>query len=351
MATGTTYRWGRTIKEDSDASPWPELADISISNKCSRGCDFCYRCSTSDGNLMNIEQYRRVLDQLTSHSWGPPFQVAIGGGEPTEHAQLTEILAETRKRGIIPNLTTNGENISTRQLQAIKEFCGAIAVSVTKIEPQKIRPLLYKLTKAGVRTNLHFLLSKKSLPVAISILNGDWDSVLQSSNAVIFLTHKAMGRASPDNNLCFDEDTKLFLSLTDKPSSKLRFGFDACFVPLLLKYTKIDARFVDSCECGFFSVYIDDKMNVKPCSFSEGNEFTFNLADYDFSTIWQMKLESYREKMKNLCNETCPVRKTCRGGCLFHGYLNYVNSQNEPFSFERQSNGFFTKHLQELVSL
>ena len=180
---------------------------------------------------------------------------------------------------------------------------------------------LQRFISADVRTNIHFVLSESSIQLAIDILQGRYDRELSGLNAVIFLTHKAMGRAKVGDNLQPTVKLKMFLSLVDKHPSKLRFGFDACFVPLLLKYTKIDPRFVDSCECGFFSVYVDEKLNVKPCSFAIGDETTFNLSDFDFASIWELKFEPYRSAVKHLCTADCKMAD-CRGGCIFHESLN-----------------------------
>lgn len=317
---GTTFRWGRYLKEDPKSSPWPELADISISNKCSKGCGFCYRDSTTDGGLMTLGQYSKVLDQLTSPVWGPPFQVALGGGEPTEHPHLIQILKETQKRQIIANLTTNGYSVSREHIEAFKKLCGAVAISTISINPE-LQANIQKLISAEIRTNLHFVLSESSIELAIDILRGKFDPELKGLNAIVFLTHKTMGRANSKDNLQSNKKLEMFLSLIDKSQSKLRFGFDACFVPLLLKYTNIDQRFVDSCECGFFSVYVDEKLNVKPCSFAKGDEWTFDLSRNNFANIWEIKFEPYRNAITRSCTINCGI-KDCRGGCLFHESLN-----------------------------
>jgi MoaA/NifB/PqqE/SkfB family radical SAM enzyme len=158
-------------------SPWPELADISISNRCSKGCSFCYRNSTPNGDLMSLDQYIQVLDQLTSPVWGPPFQVALGGGEPTEHPELIQILEETKKRQIMPNLTTNGMSLSEEHIRAFKKHCGAVAVSSVVIDSE-LQSNTSKLLTAGIRTNLHFVLSESSLDLAIEILRGKFDCEL-----------------------------------------------------------------------------------------------------------------------------------------------------------------------------
>ena len=41
-----------------------------------------------------------------------------------------------------------------------------------------------------------------------------------------------------------------------------KIGFDACFVPMLLYHTDISPDLIDTCEGGFFSVYIDHNVHL-----------------------------------------------------------------------------------------
>ncbi len=72
--TGLTMRWGNSLHTNPEYAPWPELADISISNHCSKGCEFCYRDSTPNQSLITVEQYEFVLDSLHSEQWGMCFR-------------------------------------------------------------------------------------------------------------------------------------------------------------------------------------------------------------------------------------------------------------------------------------
>ena len=323
--SGVTIRWGRTIKENPSFAPFPELADISISNRCNKGCNFCYRDSVSDGKIMDLDTYKYILQQLCSKDFGPVFQVAIGGGEPSEHPNIVEILMETRKKQIIPNLTTNAESIDNELLRAFKKYCGAVAVSISNVNSEfmqnKVRPFL----DMGIKTNIHYLLTERTLGQSIDILKGKWDHVFENINAIVFLTHKSLGRAMEENNLAYDETLKQFLALIDKKKCRMNIGFDACFVPLLLTHTSVDSRLLDSCECGFFSVYIDESLNVKPCSFATDDNYSHSLNRYDLEHIWTSKFERYRLEMKRLCGLECKHHDDCRGGCLFHPYLNFCN--------------------------
>lgn len=90
-------------------------------------------------------------------------------------------------------------------------------------------------------------------------------------------------------------------------------------MPSLLRNTDCNPDYIDSCECGFFSIYIDEKKNVKPCSFSNDDCFTYNLKDYSFAEIWNEKLKGYRKKLleEHACTMECKSHSVCRGNCLY----------------------------------
>jgi MoaA/NifB/PqqE/SkfB family radical SAM enzyme len=321
--TGVTMRWGTDIKSSPYFAPWPELADISISNHCSKGCEFCYRDSKADQSFMTVAQYEKVLDELSSSKWGSVFQVALGGGEPLEHPDFIKIIEKTNERGIAANFTTNGANLNESVVNSLKGKIGAVAISTNKIEELPLDKLSL-LIKGGIKTNIHFVLDNKSIYEAIGILEGKYNDILKDINGVIFLTYKPRGRASTENCLTINSELERFIELTDNSKCITRIGFDACFVPLLMKYTEVDVDYIDSCECGFFSVYIDEKMNVKPCSFANDDRFSYSLEKYTMDEIWNEKYESYRKDiMINNCNNECSNKSNCRGKCAYYECLTF----------------------------
>jgi radical SAM protein with 4Fe4S-binding SPASM domain len=316
-ATGLTMRWGNEVEQNPYCAPWPELADISISNHCSKGCDYCYRDSQPDRSFLSLAQYGFILDSLSSKRWGNVFQVALGGGEPLEHPDFGALIEATVERGIVANFTTNGAYLDRAMVQRIRNKVGAVALSASKvgeIDPAKIR----LLTEAGIKTNVHFVLNQHSLPDALALLQGDCRDLLRGVNGLIFLTYKPKGRAGTDACLGWNEPLQKFIALVQNPQCGTRIGFDACFVPLLLKYTEVNADCIDACECGFFSVYIDEKLNVKPCSFAADDRYSYNLRESDFQTIWEQKFAGYREMISNRsCGNDCRNQRHCRGGCPY----------------------------------
>lgn len=275
---------------------------------------------------MSASDYHFVLSQLSHDRWGNVFQVALGGGEPLEHPSLFEILDITLQFGVVPNLTTNGQHITADIAQQLTGKVGAVALSVTDLEKCDFRAIGC-LTSAGIKTNLHFLLGKASLQQAIRIVDGQYDSILAEINAVIFLTYKPAGRASQDDCLCWDQDLRAFLNGVDAKRATTAIGFDACFVPLLLHTTGVDRRLVDPCECGFFSVYIDEELNVKPCSFTNSPNHCYSLREMSFEQVWQVELHEYRNSMVNACQRQCNARDACRGDCPYFPELSFCFSQ------------------------
>lgn len=321
--TGMTMRWGMSTKDNPVYAPWPELADISISNHCSKGCDFCYKGSTENNSFMLLEQYEYVLDSLQNKRWGNVFQVALGGGEPLEHPQFIEIINKTNEKGIVANFTTNGIHLDRNIVNNIKNKIGAVAISVNKTEELKVGRLKL-LTDAGIKTNIHFVLDNQSIHEAINILKGKYNDLLHNINGVVFLTYKPAGRATLEKCLVMDDKLAEFNSLIENNSCSARIGFDACFVPVLMKNTEVNVDYIDSCECGFFSIYIDEELNVKPCSFANNDMASYNLNKYDMKTIWEQKYDVYRKGvLKNSCTSDCKNKINCRGKCTYFDTLSF----------------------------
>jgi radical SAM protein with 4Fe4S-binding SPASM domain len=321
--TGVTFRWGDSFNEDPYMAPWPELVDISISNYCTNDCEYCYRQSSETGSFMSVEDFQTCLEQLSNPKFGGVFQIALGGGEPLLHPDVSRMLRLAKEHNIVPNYTTSGKFFTTENLKTTRECCGAIAVSWDPTRNLTLNELkdLGKLLKVNhIASNIHFVVSNSTIGTAIKILKGDLDEYLVNFNSVIFLTYKPTGRASKSDIIQQSPDLKEFLRFVDESPTDLKIGFDACFIPVLIKHTAIDTDFVDSCECGFFSLYIDEKLNVSPCSFCNDESYSYNLNEISIEDIWQEKLSDYREfvaeNTKDSCAD-CDKNSECRGRCPF----------------------------------
>src|SRR5258708_12401920 len=166
-----------------------ELLDIAITNWCDRGCTFCYRKSDETGTHISLEDYEDVIRQAQSLH---VFQVALGGGNPNQHPQFPEILRITRERyGIIPNYTTNGRGLTPKVLEATPTYCGPAAFNPYPPYEESTEAI-ETLRSMGITTNIHFILTSKSVETAIEWLNAP-PKFLQKPNAIVFFNHKPVG--------------------------------------------------------------------------------------------------------------------------------------------------------------
>lgn len=287
----------------------PNLLDVSITNRCNKCCDFCYRKSTNVGQDIELEDYKLILDNAKDCG---VQQIAIGGGEPTLHPQFCDILKLTRENGIIPNYSTNGENLTQDILYYTKKYCGAIAVSIYD-DISEYEKLINKLVEYKIKINLHFILRADKIENYIHIIKNSpyW---FEHINALIFLNYKP---ANGDDSLCFKNcPTDVICKFFDavKSYTVCGVGFDTCSVPFICKYLDVNSSLYDYCESGRKSAYINEKLDVYPCSFyySVGD----SLKSNSLKNIW-IESTNFIAHRKSLEFRNCKCEKidVCRSGC------------------------------------
>jgi hypothetical protein len=111
--------------QEIERSESPELADVKITNFCSAGCRYSYQSSSKRGKHAPMERLEQVAEALGKLRC---FEVALGGGEPTEHPQFMEVLGLFRKHRIIPSFSTRNVGWLARTPQVFDKV-GGVAVS------------------------------------------------------------------------------------------------------------------------------------------------------------------------------------------------------------------------------
>ena len=298
----------------------PELMDISITNWCDRGCSICYRNSNSLGKHMSLDDYERIMVQ--AHKMNV-LQVALGGGNPNQHPDFINILRLTREKyGIVPSYTTNGRGLAKDILQTSKDYCGAVAVSA--YEPyHEMEKAIKLLIKYGVKTNIHFVLTNKSVNYAINWLAHP-STILNEINSVIFLNYKPLGKFQNRSLLLRNSDKiKHFFNLAVR-QNRFKIGFDSCLVSGIAKFTKIDPRFFDFCDAGRFSMYISEDLKMFPCSFMAGKYPGASVDKNNILDAWQngVLFKSIRSRAYDETCLACSEFGICKGGCPIFSEIN-----------------------------
>lgn len=290
------------LGNESYRADGPLLLDVSITNRCFRNCSFCYKNANPFGKDISMVDYNRVLQEAKLCG---VTQIAIGGGEPTLHPWFVDILKLTREIGIIPNYSTNGCNLTNDIIDATSKYCGAIAVSIYD-NINDYKDIITKLSDKKICVNLHVILTKDSLDDYINLIS-EPPKWFQKLNSIIFLNYKP-ANGNNDlllNNAEYSKLHKFFEKICNYNICSI--GFDSCTYTFLNEFTDINKAYYDYCESARRSAYINENLDVFPCSFYKGQGIS--LKQNSLKSIWQngttfINHRNVLEKCK-----TCPLYK------------------------------------------
>lgn len=316
MRSGVLDENGKDTDVDPFMASYPELIDIGIMEKCvcANKCKVdCYqKACDRTGSNMSLQDFTWIIEQ----SKGKLFQVALGGaGDPDTHENFKEILEVCAENNIVPNFTTSGIALTHEKVSLCKEYCGAVAVSEHFADYTD--RAVEMLVNAGVKTNIHFVLSKKTIAKATEILKTG--KYRKGINAVVFLLYKPVGLGRLENVLDVNsEEVKEFFEAFDKRRVPFKIGFDSCSCAGLLNCSNnFEKKFIDYCEGARFSMYISADMKAMPCSFANQNSnWWIQLDEHNsIKDAWDSELfDTFRNKLRNRCS-MCKDRECCGGGC------------------------------------
>jgi radical SAM protein with 4Fe4S-binding SPASM domain len=337
MATGSYMRTGILDNDGNDTgidpfmASFPHLLDIGIMGHCSHGLSRacskagiqCYQSGGLENKPnMRLENFKDIVDQCS----GKVHQFALGGrGDPDQHEDFEEILAYSRKKGIVPNITTSGFLLDKNKAEIISKYCGAAAVSWYRTS------YTYKaielLVAAGVYTNIHFVLGNDSIEEAIDIV--ETGNLPKGVKRIVFLLFKPIGMGVSDNVLKSDDPRvgKLF-EIFDRPDKYSFIGYDSCSVSgLASRCSNIDPQSYDTCEGGRFSAFISSELVMTPCSFDRQEKYGESIKDKTISEVWESKaFSSFRGKLSTACPD-CIKRNICMGGCPIVPIINLCSDK------------------------
>ena len=256
---------------------------------------------------MALADYVRLIDEIK----GDVCQVALGGrGDPNLHKDFEEILRYTRTNGVVPNYTTSGLGLTEGQVRISKEYCGAVAVSWHNAD--YTRRAVEMLAGHGVITNIHYVLSNSSIERAKELLGG-----VAGVNSIVFLLHKPIGAGSLSEVLRADDPrvAEFFGDVDGALGRGMSIGFDSCCVPGIINLAQtVDARSIEACEAGRFSMYVSADMRAFPCSFGQ-HLGGIDLRKSSVADAWNSDLfDGVGERLRGAC-PSCVDRADCLGGC------------------------------------
>lgn len=319
---GLFLRWGWVKDQDPDFSPvGPEIADIEVSTICNgpngTPCPWCYKSNTGHGENMSLETFINVFNKLNQEN--NLTQIAFGIGDINANPDLIHMFRWCRNNNVFPNLTVNGANLDSCDFegvsyaQHIAELCGAVAVS--HYGDDLCFNAVKKFTDLGMtQVNIHKILSDDTIDDCMDlIIKSKQDPRLKDLNAIVFLLLKPKGARNTMRPLTNMVKYKELINLAIEQDVIL--GFDSCGANKFLEAVKDSPQYkmykmlAEPCESTCFSIYINVKGEMYPCSFGEGApgwEKGINVVEAkDFLTdVWMNpRVTEWREKnIKNCRN-------------------------------------------------
>lgn len=301
-ANGFFARWGKTLDDDPQYAPFPELIDLEISTICNKKCPHCYKSNTSKGKNMPFETFKIIFDKLPKTL----TQIAFGIGGIKENKDLIKIFEYCRENKVIPNITINGEEMTSYYYDKLAELCGAVAVSLYDYDT--CYNAVKELTDRGMKQiNIHALVSEQTENKCYNVLHDTFlDKRLEKLNAVVLLRLKPKGLRNTYTQLPKDKFKTLITYALD---NNIRFGMDSCSAPILLNIIKDNPKFsnletlIEPCESTCFSMYLNVEGKAYPCSFTEDENIegidVVNCNNF-LEDVWNNKtIKDFKEKLIN----------------------------------------------------
>lgn len=155
------------LKENLFHRPQVRFVEIMLLYGCNAKCFFC-SCRAlleKSGHLLDETKIKSLVDECAA--MGVPV-VAFLGGEPTLVKYLPEIIAHTKKRGILPGITTNATLLTKEKLRVLRDAgLGFMSVSIHSTDAKEHDDIL-QIPNAFEHA-LEMLKEAKRLGIAVNI--------------------------------------------------------------------------------------------------------------------------------------------------------------------------------------
>lgn len=317
-------------------SPSPETIDIQITNKCGFGCPNCYQNSTPNKKHGPADLCEKVIKAFDT----APYQVALGGGEPTGHPDFPSILKSIRDLNVVPNYTTAGHLFKNNVIDATNKYCGGIAISYHPHKGIEWFKSTYKKWREAlnVQINIHIIADKDVVNSINDVVAMHNKPEFGKINIVLLAFYADVGRSNLTGLM---RHNTYMVELPNAIRAARAAGVDIAFSEGMLPYflsrpdMGVDTRFAMSSE-GKFSAYIDVNGWMSDSSFKPPTIYKNPVPTYT-ATLEFGNLQEHWTKSKfysSACNEsceTCQVSNRCATPDIHH-YLICAFAKNNKKS-------------------
>lgn len=268
-------------------SPVPETIDVQITNYCTVGCSYCYQNSTGKEEHANA---LKLIETIIKGLDAPPYQIAIGGGEPLQLPNLSDVLYLTHSLGSVPNFTTSGAFRDELVAAAMRDIGGGVALTYHRWRGVKVFERDYRWWRERV-PHLHVhVIADHEVAVALQEL----EAIDPKMKVILLAYYGDVGRASLKGLMRKQTyNVELPALIKRLGDGGMTFAFSEGLLPWVLSRPDmgINLDFVGPQE-GLFSCYVNAQGLVSHSSFAEprredSNVYTTRLQDTWNRGFWR----------------------------------------------------------------
>jgi len=175
-----------------------ERISIELTNRCQKGCWFCYNRSGPAGDeRWTLEELLGLIEDCAAHG---TKAVSLGGGEPLESPLLLPLLGALQGR-LFRSLTTNGLLLTRERVKKLARAApDKVHVSIhfpeNKREVERVIDQVHQLQESGIHSGVNLLVAASQLPAATAAATALRKAGLRSDQ-IVFLPMRGQDTPSP----------------------------------------------------------------------------------------------------------------------------------------------------------
>jgi radical SAM protein with 4Fe4S-binding SPASM domain len=281
------------IHDTQSLPPAPESVHLQINNVCNLRCPSCYvGLSEDDDGSLPLEIILSLIDEWAEMG---VFQLALGGGEPLMSPKFVPVVRHARKRGVVPNVTTNGWLITEELLEETAGSLGELRMSLNDAVGLNKALIVEKaalLRARCVRFGFNLIVTRQNLDRLSELLLWAVEQGAATINLIRPKPAPGNNRWYRHNALTPEDSARLSAALPrlEHLFAKTNLTLDCAFSFLFHGWPveKLRARGVAGCAMGERFATVKWNGDVYPCSHLRGAEFNAgNVRDKSFREIWR----------------------------------------------------------------
>lgn len=318
---------------------FPVTVEIDPSNRCNHRCQWCVSAESHTGEKMHFDRFSRLAGELKK--LGTESIVLKGGGEPTLHPRINDMLYAAREAGLRVGMITNGSMPFADTRRALLECADWVRISIDAANADthhqihgsadfgKILDHISDLAANAGRTmiGMNFVAEQRNhdqilefarLAERLGVTYVTIRCVFDSSHPLTPQMRRIMrDQAAAAARLSHDGFRVLLGNFTDDyldADHDQPFPYRKCLGPNLVGIIGADGE-------------------VYACCFLRGNkQFSFgNVQDQTFEQIWngQKRVDVMEAIYRGECGHVCMGGMTANRYNVYNQILNYLTLENK----------------------